>query len=231
MNDALANAGSMTTVEEALSALCVSEDDVREYFLRVEEVMHHVISEFGADKTWSEQYWCSGLNPFYNQLDLRRIVGLPLAIVEYYGAPHSLATPFGSITFTSANGDHHDWFERVKNDLGLKPLWGDGMSREKSGAEIRHSDLEGVFVDNNGVFGPVWEVTRALNGYAFAKAEFMPSHVGIPAMQHSNSFNYELVKEIWSRCAPSGFVAARERADQRFKASLEDADSSVSLGI
>lgn len=203
---------------------------MRQYFLRVEKIMHFVIDKFGADPDWSEKYWCAGLNPYYNQLDLRGIKGLPLAIVEYYGAPHNLSTPFGSITFSPANGKHHDWFDRVKDDLGLKPLWGDGLAMVRTGAEVRHDDLEGVYADGVGVFGPVWEVSRALDGYEFPKAAFSPSYVSIPAMRHHNTFAPEVVREIWSRCAPEAFNEARHRADERQKAVLEEY-SSVGPGI
>lgn len=207
---------TIETEAEALQALGVNEQQVRDYFLRVEKVMHFLIKASDYDAKTSEGHWASGINPYYNQLDLDRSNGLGLALVEYYGMPSALATPFGSITFVNGGRVSDDWFAPARDVLDLKPIWGErGECNEN---EVVRDAVRPVYVEHIGEFGPVWMISNDIDGKPFDRAYFAPQAVGIPNMQHSNSLSYEVVKSIWSACAPEGFRVAKAALNHRLAA-------------
>jgi hypothetical protein len=196
-----------TKPQEVYDYLGVTEDTVRDYFLRVEKVMHHIIDLFGCNPESAKAYWVSGINPYYSQLSITSKKGLGLALVEYYGVPHKLATPFGSITFTNCSGKD-DWFEKLKDTLGFKPLWGDEKRPFADDDPLTHDMLQGVDA-RDGTFGPVWTISKGTDGDLFDDCDFHPSHIAVPDMHHRVRFAPPVVEDIWKDCAPAGFKAAR----------------------
>ncbi len=156
------------TVEGALQFLGVTEQQVREYFQQVEEVMHHLIISTGIDLESAEGYWCSGINPYYNQLTPKNGEGLGLALVEYYGGPSSLSTPFGHIAIGGIGAKDPEWFYEVREDFGLKPLWGDFVKSEpQDNGLFDREDATYVFENDVGCFGPVWQISKFLDRFSF----------------------------------------------------------------
>lgn len=198
---------TFTKAQEAYDYLGVTEEQVKAYFLRLEKVMHHIIATLGCDPESAKGYWVSGINPYYSQLRTISKRGLGLGLVEYYGVPHKLATPFGSISFTSCVGDV-EWFEPLKNVLGLKPLWGDEIPVVDAFDEITHDMLRG-YDHRDGTFGPVWEISYDVDGVPFDEADFYPAVIDIPDMRTAFGLSPEVVDEVWAACAPDGFKAAR----------------------
>lgn len=195
------NFTAVQTVDEALMVLNVSLEELTEYYVRVAEVMNEMIALTPFDPKRSKGYWCSGPNPFYNQLDLRGDV-LALAMIEYYGDPSCLATPLGGITFGTGGISKDGWWETLKK-FELKPLWGEHYtSPEHLGKE---SEQRAVYIERVGEFGPVWSVNKDSKGKEFGKAAFNPDYVGIPSMQHRNHLPYEVVKKLWEMVKPEQY--------------------------
>jgi hypothetical protein len=68
-----------------------------------------------------------------------------LVLIEYYGAPSSVGTPFGQWCCTGGGSHEADWLEQAKERLGLV------MIQE----EIQNEQ---------GCYGPVWGITKDLDG-------------------------------------------------------------------
>lgn len=224
------------TAEEAFQFLGVSEEEVIKYFLQVEEVMHHIISQTGIYEDHAKKYWVSGVNPFYSQLTPKEGEGLGLALVEYYGGPSKLSTPFGSISFSGLGAKDPEWFFEVRDSLGLKPLWGDCLQPNKPESGLFERDaVTYAYEDDIGCFGPVWEITKLQEKYTFPKCEFMPSYIGIPDMRTHICFPHDVVKDIWERCQPETFRIARKEADiafaNRFNHTDIEPEASLSPGF
>lgn len=217
----------VTNAEEAFDFLGVTEAEVKQYFLKVEEVMHHLIQKANVDEKSAKAYWVSGVNPYYSQLTPIKDGGLGLALVEYYLGPSKLSTPFGSISIGGVGADDVEWFYAVREDFGLKPLWGDGLKRQDSETSNFLSERDDITYvsEEDGCFGPVWEITKFLDKYTFSKAEFMPTYIGIPAMRTHICFDDNVVSEIWSRCQPEGFRLAKIESDAAFSRKLETSEA------
>jgi len=78
-------------------------------------------------------------NPYYG------VIADGLTIIEYYGSPSCLGTPFGKWACTGGGCQKAGWFDQAKERLGLVLL-------------IPQID------DEQGTHGPVWGITKDLEG-------------------------------------------------------------------
>jgi len=125
-----------------------------------------------------------GVNPFYGQSgDLSIILG------EYYGMPHSITSPLGSLKIDTPCVVDESWRPKVEEALGLKPAFGRYITRD--GVQV----WSHIYTDM-GCMGPGWallrdvdgmslpETTTAITGWTFGPATPM-------------TYEYEEAKAIW----------------------------------
>ena len=99
-------------------------------------------------------------NPFYEStLD-------GLVLVEYYGGPSSVGTPLGGWACTGGGVCNGDWKEKAIERLGLVLLE----------PEIRNEQ---------GCYGPVWGITKDLEGNPLPKPQWSLSSIGFGLVSDS----------------------------------------------
>jgi hypothetical protein len=105
-----------------------------------------------------------GPNPYYQGT----VDGLTL--VQYYGSPSCVGTPFGSWAATGggclSNGS---WFEEAKERLGLVVVMDE-------------------FQNSQGCYGPVHAITKDLEGNPLPLVDYRPSHINVAGLVSATAF-------------------------------------------
>lgn len=115
-------------------------------------------------------------NPFYDHT----LTGLTLK--EYYGTPSLVGTPFGGWAATGGGSINNDWLAIAKERLGLVVIC------ERT-------------VNHNGEYGPVWGITKDLDGNPLPA----PSASGAVVIGNTVSvLNYVNQLQLTSTCVALG---------------------------
>lgn len=130
---------------------------------------------------------CSGPNPYFGQSgDLSIILG------EYYGMPHTLTTPLGSMQIDTPCVIDESWRPQIREALGLEPHYGEW--REEGGEMVwSHIYTEGP---TGGCQGPGWALTRDTDGNPLPETTTQIEGWFLGPVTQEN-YTYEEARAIW----------------------------------
>lgn len=95
-----------------------------------------------------------------------------LTLVQYYGGPSLVGTPFGGWAATGGGClKDFDWFEKAKERLGLEVLLEEHTNRQ-------------------GHYGPVHAITRDLDGEPLPKTDWRLSRIVMVGIESESAFGY-----------------------------------------
>jgi hypothetical protein len=119
-----------------------------------------------------------------------------LTLVQYYGGPSCVGTPFGSWAATGGGClENGSWFNEAKDRLGLVVVMEE-------------------FQNSEGCYGPVHAITKDLDGNPLPLVDYRPSHINMAGLVSATAFCHPLLpfakmqKEIEAG-QPSDYLKSR----------------------
>ena len=161
-----------------------NEEDLQAYFATVFALGHHIVDvmrENGVD-VFDVRLDTESPNPFYDRVSANGGVALRYS----YGLPDSFMTPLGKLEITGGCSSYADERETVTKVL-----------KEHLGLE----EAIPVKQDQSGVHGPIYYITKDLDGNGLPKVDLDGKSVELMA-NDTGYDDYETLINLWEKVKP-----------------------------